>query len=339
MRPADRLRRLALRLGGREPSVEDERLVALFRNRLELKRELAELEEERHRLMDRLKLQEGATMRVEEQLATLEQYLGRADEGYKNLAYFQLKALWRTAARRLEQFGVELARQQKDRERQAQLAAFEGDRRERVESLRRDCDAARVAGEQLLAEQRFARQRRQQLRGFWNHFRRRVLDEAIADRQAQVGSSDAEVARLQGELASAEAEPPPLFEGMSVEGRRAVNLAVIAYAELLCDRLAAGQLAELARQCTLRRVYETRYGSAAECRALLQRAAQAVSELERMQDDYGDIKARADRLRRTANYRADTDTVPLAESIAGTDAGRPNVLIEEYWDVYTALVR
>ncbi len=32
-------------------------------------------------------------------------------------------------------------------------------------------------------------------------------------------------------------EPPPLFEGLSVEGRRAINLAVIAYAEMLCDRL------------------------------------------------------------------------------------------------------
>ena len=44
-------------------------------------------------------------MRVEEQLASLEQYLGRTEEGFKSLAYFQLKALWRVASKRLEQFG------------------------------------------------------------------------------------------------------------------------------------------------------------------------------------------------------------------------------------------
>ena len=117
--PAERLRRLLHRLAGREPNIEDERLFELFRNRVELKKELTALDDERHRLLDRLKLQEGATMRVEEQMASLEQYLGRFDEGYKSLAYYQLKALWRVACKRLEQFGAELARQQKDRERRS----------------------------------------------------------------------------------------------------------------------------------------------------------------------------------------------------------------------------
>ena len=84
----DSVRRLAYRFAGREPTVEDERLVALFRNRAELKKELNALDDERHRLLDRLKLQEGSTMRVEEQMAALEQYLGRPEEGYKSLAYF-----------------------------------------------------------------------------------------------------------------------------------------------------------------------------------------------------------------------------------------------------------
>ena len=79
MRLPDGLRRLAYRLAGREPSIEDERLFALFRNRVELKKELKALDDDRHRLLDRLKLQEGPTMRVEEQLAALEQYLGRPE--------------------------------------------------------------------------------------------------------------------------------------------------------------------------------------------------------------------------------------------------------------------
>jgi hypothetical protein len=49
-------------------------------------------------------------------------------------------------------------------------------------------------------------------------------------------------------------------------------------------------------------------------------------------------------MRRTVAYRGDTDVIPLQDSIAQADApkrGRPvpNVLAEEYWDVYKALVR
>ena len=76
----DRVVALLKRLAGRRPSAEDERLVALFRNRAELKKELASIDDQRHRLLDRLKLQEGATMRVEEHLATLEAWLGRPEE-------------------------------------------------------------------------------------------------------------------------------------------------------------------------------------------------------------------------------------------------------------------
>ncbi|HEX9207935.1 MAG TPA: hypothetical protein VF851_06845 [Steroidobacteraceae bacterium] len=342
MRLPDGLRRFALRLAGREPSIEDERLVALFRNRAELKKELTALDDERHRLLDRLKLQEGSTMRVEEQMAALEQYLGRTEEGFKCLAYFQLKALWRVAAKRVEQFGSELTRQQKDRERKSQLAAFERDRRDRLTLLERELTEARVLADQLQAEQKLARQRLEQLGGFWNYFRRRALTDAIAAREERIAAAAAQLADLGDQSQAIAAEPAPLFEGLSVEGRRAVNLAVIAYAEMLCDRLGHGGLAELARQSTLKRVFDAHYGTQAECQALLHRAAQAVAEVERMPEDLAEVKQRADRLRRVAAYRNDTETVPMAESLSQSAPGggrRLNVLVEEYWDVYRALAR
>jgi hypothetical protein len=344
MRLPDSLRRIAYRIAGREPSVEDERLVALFRNRAELKKELTALDDERHRLLDRLKLQEGSTMRVEEQLVALEQYLGRPEEGYKCLAYFQLKALWRTAARRLEQFGSELARQQKDRERKAQVAAHERDKRDRMAMVERELVEARVLAEQLQAEQKLAAQRLEQLGGFWNYFRRRRLADSIDARRLRIEAALTQVTDLNDRLLAISSEPPPLFEGISVEGRRAINLAVIGYAEMLYDRLSKHDLAELSRQSMLKRVYEASYGSQAECQALMQRTSQAAAEIERLTDDLADIKARADRMRRTALYRSETDVLPIADSLApapasGTRRGPPNMLLDEYWDIYKAVVR
>jgi hypothetical protein len=345
MRLPESLRRLAYRLAGREPSIEDERLLALFRNRVELKKELTALDDDRHRLLDRLKLQEGATMRVEEQMAALEQYLGRPDEGYKSLAYYQLKALWRVASKRLEQFGAELARQQKDRERKAQVAEFDRDKRDRVALVERELVEARVLGEQLQAEQKLARQRLVSLKGFWNYFRRRALVDAIQARELRIVAATDQIEALVAQVQSIQSEPPPLFEGLSVDGRRAVNLAVIGYAELLCDRLAAGGLAELARQSTLKRVFDANYGTPQECQGLMHKASQAVADIERMSDDLADIKTRADRLRRAAVFRNPDETVPSPDSIVPRDAradtrrSAPNVLLDEYWEIHRALVR
>ena len=345
MRLPEQLRRLAYRLAGREPSIEDERLFALFRNRVELKKELTALDDDRHRLLDRLKLQEGATMRVEEQMAALEQYLGRPDEGYKCLAYYQLRSLWRVSCKRLENFGVELARQQKDRERKTQLADFERAKRDRVALVDRELVEARVLGEQLQAEQKLSRQRLASLHGFWNYFRRRTLADAIQTRELRIVAATDQIEALAAQVQSIQSEPPPLFEGLSVDGRRAVNAAVIGYAELIFDRLAPGGLAELARQSTLKRVFDANYGTPQECQALLHKAAHAVADIERMDEDLAEIKLRADRLRRTAVYRNPEETVPNADSISPADARAdmrrmaPNVLLDEYWDIYRALVR
>ena len=327
---ADDLRRLVRRVSGQAVSTEDERLVELFRNRAELKKELSDLDDERHRLLDRLKLQEGATMRVEEQLAALEQYLGRPEEGYKCLAYFQLRAIWRAAARRLEAFSGELARQQKDRERKQQLAAFERARRERLVDLERELAEARVLADQLQAEQRLGN-----MRGFWNHFRRRRVTEEVAARRFRIDAALTQLTDLGDRQHDVESEPPPVFEGMSIDGRRAVNLAVIAYAEALHERLTAAGLADLVRQSTLRRVYESSFGGREECLSLMQRAGRALADVEHMEDDLAALKVRADRLRSTAAYRTDGDTVPLHETLQS--AGM--VLFEEYWDVYKALLR
>jgi hypothetical protein len=335
MSVADGLRRVARRFAGQGAPEEDERLIELFRNRAELKKELQALDDERQQLLDRLKLQEGATVRVEEQLAALEQYLGRPDEGYKCLAYFQLRAVWRGATSRLEQFAGELARQQKDRERKQQLAVFERAKRERLADIDRELLEARVLADQLQAEQRLAEQQLAGLNGFWNHFRRRRLREALEARRFRIDAAVTQVTDLSDHRHDVDSESPPVFEGLSLDGRRTVNLAVIAYADALHDRIAAAGLAELVRESTLRRVYETVYGGREECLALMQRAGRLVVDLEHMQDDLADVKARTDRLRASAAYRNDGETIPHHESLKSAAP----VLLEEYFEVYEALLR
>jgi hypothetical protein len=57
------------------------------------------------------------------------------------------------------------------------------------------------------------------------------------------------------------------------------------------------------------------------------------------------VKAKLERLRATSEYRNSADTVPTADSLAAvpdpqrTAPAAWNVLAEDYWDLYTVLLR
>src|ERR1700758_5852403 len=104
------------------PLEEDHRVLALFRNRAELKKAYGDLQEESFRLKDLVKQQEGATQRVQEMLNALEGRLGIAETAYPALVFYQLRRLWQSGRELITQFVAELARQQEERERRAHLA-------------------------------------------------------------------------------------------------------------------------------------------------------------------------------------------------------------------------
>ena len=97
-------------------SPDEERLMQLFQNRAGLKKAYADLKDEFHLLRDRLKQQEGATIRVQEQLDSLGELLGDPKTGFSALVFFQLRALWKTCHQQLSTFAADLARQQEARE-------------------------------------------------------------------------------------------------------------------------------------------------------------------------------------------------------------------------------
>src|SRR5262249_9854968 len=130
------------------PPEEDHRVLALFRNRAELKKAYGDLQEETFRLKDLIKQQEGATQRVQEMLNALEGRLGIADTAYPALVFYQLRHLWQSGRELLTAFAADLARQQEDRERRAHLAQHNREQFAR----RQAAEAALNAAQALHAE-------------------------------------------------------------------------------------------------------------------------------------------------------------------------------------------
>src|SRR5262249_16882481 len=158
---------------------EDTRVMALFKNRAELKKAYGELEDEIYRLKDRIKQQEGATARVQEMLSTLEQRLGAQESGYPALVCYQLGGLWQLGREAVEQVVADLARKLEDRERRAHFAEFNRKqfaRRQGVESQLRSAETqAADAGVHLSSLQ----SQHAALTRFWHYFKKRRLAREI----------------------------------------------------------------------------------------------------------------------------------------------------------------
>ena len=69
------------------PEEESEKLLELYWNRAELKKEFAGLRKEQFRLQDRVKQQEGSTERVQQKLDHLEQLLADSEWVYNVIIY------------------------------------------------------------------------------------------------------------------------------------------------------------------------------------------------------------------------------------------------------------
>lgn len=348
----DRLIHLRQLLPGAPQPEPDERLLQLYWNRAELKKELSRLQDERHRLLEQLSNQEGAAARAHEQLQVLEEYLGNPDAAIHALVYFQLRALWRTAAAKLAAFAQQLQQQQAERERRRQLIEFDQGRLRQLSDFDRRLDDARARVDVLEAQLKLMEAKLAAMRGFWNYFRRRRLAEQIERERAQWDTAMTQVTDLSDDRAAVETAPAPAFSGISIDGRRIVNTAVIAYAQQLVTWLSQGGLAMLAKETTSKRLYDVRYGSRDDCAKLMALLRDALGRLKNENENLAGLKERTDALRAGASYRSDADTVPLTDSIGTLPAplspvsgletanrAGVNVLVDDYWELYQALLQ
>ncbi len=330
-----------LRLGSSTPKLEvaDDRVLLLFRNRAELKKSYRGLQDEVQRLKDRVKQQEGATARVQEMLQGLEERLAHPETAYPALVFYQLRELWTLGRTLLTQFVAELAAQQEERERRAFLAEFNRRQFLRRQGVEANLHQAETSAAEARAAVTALEQGEQRLQRFWHYFKRRALrrQTQAANLQALLRVQDLDSARAAREALDAEVAPE--FAGLSIDARRAINLAAVAYAQILSNRLAQGRLVELAREAAGRREPpRDDYGERPRCELTMAEIARGRALLQQRANLPQEIKQCLDRLRELAKYRNSGETAPTAESLTATLEGS-NVLVEDLWEIYRVLLR
>lgn len=324
----------------------DERLVALFRNRTQLKKAYQELQAEYRCLEEQLKNTQASTRRAEERLEAIERLMAKPEAGYNGMVYFQLRALWRSCNDQLAQFAQELSSQQEDRERKKQKQGFNTDRAHRLGDLNDLIHRIKDESNEIATEIRRLEEARKKLGGVWNYFRRRKLDGRLAVRKSEHDAARKRLDKLLDKRIKIEGESVPDFPGLSVEGKRIINIAVVAYALYLYSYFSEGDIARLAREAVTRPIQDLKYGSESDCTGLIGRIQKLMIGLKDRHLQASGLKGLAQNIRRHAEFRTEEETVPVASSLdemvlSPKDAMGPrvNVLLEEYWDVYEVFLR
>jgi hypothetical protein len=344
---------LKLNLRADGPPEEDHRVLALFRNRAELKKAYGDLQEEIYRLQDLVKQQEGASQRSLEMLNTLEGRLGVAESAYPALVFYQLRRLWQAGRDLVKQFVADLVRQQEERERRAHLAQHNQRQFARRQTAATQLQAAQALAAQAAGEVAALEAQRTQLNRLWHYFKRRHLQQRVTAAHAAAAATGSSLNQAQRAVEDLERENVPEFPGLSLPARRAINIAAIAYAQVLCLRLRVTKLplVQMAREATGRREATDDYGSPRECVLLMGQIQAAHQLLERRDTLAVEIKARTGALTGGARYRGAGDTTPVPNSLdpgsgdvlkepaRGTEAPLPNVLSEDTWDLFRILLR
>lgn len=337
-------------LSSKQEPPDDERLLKLFWNRAELKKEFAKLRLEGEQLKEQLEHQEGVTLRSQQRLEQLEGMLADPVQAANASVFYQLRGVWASGKRKLARLSKDLTEHQIQRERQAQTAKFRAGLRAASQVIDRQIDKARQREESLTEDLRVLHERHAQLRGFWNLFRRRALMSEAETLESALQGAQTHTAHCDAAKAEKLAEKGPAFGGLSVAGRRKINLALIAIAQELFIHFCRREISLRAREASVRVVNDVNYGDIETCRELNSLITEGIRSLPVGDELVKKVRRRAQYLSAQASYRADTDTVPVAGSFAdihldldessithGKRSIPINVLADEYWDIYTAL--
>ncbi len=327
---------------------DNEKLIELFRNRAELKKEFAALRKEKHRLQQRVKEQQGATARITQRLEHLESLLVDPEWVNTVVVFYQLRSLNRRCESKLAKFAEQLKQQREGRRRKLQLQSWEIERKAEKaalgEKLGAQQERLQLLEGQLLAE----RQRAEPARGIGRLFKRHAAADGLSEMGMQVDAARNSELALLRKIESIEDAEPPAVPGLSTAEKRSINFMILAFAQHLYLQFKDRNLVSLVKESGEKSVGAISYGSKRDCDLLLERISAQVSSLENAGDCVDILKRRAELITEHAIFSQDDEAVPVAGTVAtifAIDANGvvtksdANLVGDNYWGITKVLSR
>ena len=329
-------------------SQDSEKLLHLYWNRAELKKQFAGMRKEQYKLRDQIKQQEGATARLQQKLDHLEQLLIDPQWAGNVVVFYQLRGLALHCQRKLSKFAEQLKQQREQRRHNSQLVQWNEERAREAKSLEREIVATREFVQRVDERMQAERDRLMAMSGLLKLFRRRSVT-AVLDRMAkQIAEARQREETLIQKLEDLKTRKPPENQGLDVASKRSINFMILSFAQQLLLLFADDSLAAMAKEASEKSVGAINYGDRQVCEQLLARIRKRSESIDKSSDFAAILQKRAQMIGEQALFRSDSDTVPLAAAVStifGIEADGAvtrtdvNLLGENYWGIAKILSR
>lgn len=331
-----------------KPVEESEKLLQLYWNRAELKKEFAGLRDEEYRLKDLIKQKDGAVARVQQKLDHLERLLYDPDWIYSVIIYYQLRNLNRQCQSKIEKFAEQLKQQREQRQHGQVLQDWNARRAQEAAGIEARIGERRMQVQGLEDRLQAERHRLATMSGFMRVIRGGALTASLDAlvNEIEVAQSQEEALLLQyDEVLN---RVPPDTQGLDIATKRLINFMILAFAQQLYLHFCKGNLAGMAKESGDKSVGAVNYGGKDDCDQVIARIRQRTESLEKASDLADVLQQRAKLIAAKAVFRNDTDAVPVSATVATVfdirDGGvikekDANLLAENYWNLTSILSR
>ncbi|HUD96828.1 MAG TPA: hypothetical protein VMO24_04745 [Woeseiaceae bacterium] len=331
-----------------DKSQDSEKLLNLYWNRAELKKEFAGMRKEQFKLQDRIKQQEGATARLQQKLDHLEQLLIDPAWARNVVVFYQLRGLALRCQRKLAKFAEQLKQQREQRQHNSLLVQWNEQRTREMKVVESRIAEQQAAIQQLEEQLQAERQRLLSMSGFLKFFRRRSVTAILDKLAAQIDEAAQHEQSLKQKLDEIRTRRPPENQGLDLQTKRSINFMILSFAQQLLLHFADNDMAALAKEASEKSVGAINYGSPRECDELLKRIQKRLAMMEQNTDFAAILQNRAKMIAEKALFRTESDTVPIAGTVTavfdidknGTvSTSESNLLGENYWGIAKILSR
>ena len=331
-----------------ENEAESEKLLNLYWNRAELKKEFAELRSEKFRLQDRVKEHEGATARVQQQFDHLENLLLDPEWVHNVVTYFQLRGLNLRCQARLAKFSEQLKQQREQRQQSQIVDDWNELRCEEAAGIEQQVGEQRMQIQMLEDHLQVERHRLATMSGFLRIFRRRSVTAGLDSIAENIHEAQENEEYLLAKLEEIENRQPPDTQGLDVATKRRINHMILSFSQQLYLHLNKDALGDVAKEAGEKSAGAINYGSKVTCDEILERVRNCVDSFEDASDFADVLQRRAKLIAEKAKYRGNDDAVPVSASVSiiySIDSNgviresEVNMLGENYWNLTQTMSR
>lgn len=331
-----------------EPTEDADKLVDLFRNRSELKKEFAALRDEKYQLQDRIKERQGAIERVQQKLGHLEALLLDPEWVHNVVVFYQLKRLATHCENKVARFAEQLKQQREDKIHGKVLATWKAQIDKEAEKVERRIGEHRMRLQLMEDQLQAERHKLTTMGGISKMLHGRSQESAVDGIEASIAEAQGEEQSLLLELDGIQNTSPPDHEGLDPAAKRSINFMVLSFAQQLYLDYKEDDLVGLAKEAAEKSVGAVNYGAKTDCDELLEILARRREAVDQVDDFAGILQKRAKLIAGHAVFRNDDDVVPVPGTVATVyDIDRngvvrqsdANLLGENYFAVAKALSR